>query len=359
MRICYLADANSIHTKKWCNYFKSKGYEIHVISLNSGVIPGVKVHSLNMDLKSTKGNNYLSKIKYITCIGKVKKIVNEINPKILHAHYASSYGFLGGEVNFHPYIISVWGSDIYEFPKKNILFKKFIERNLGKADIVLSTSRVMAEEAKKYTDKKIEITPFGVDIKLFKPDSSKEITEGNLIVGTVKALEKQYGIEDLIKAFSSLSEKYKNIYLEVGGVGSQQKELEELTKELGIEKRVKFLGFLSEAEVVKAFNRFTIAVFPSMFESFGVAAVEAQACGIPIITSDAEGLMEAACPGRSSMIFEKGNVEQLTEALKKLITNEKLRKDMGSFGRIYVEENFDIEDNFGNIDRLYRRITMI
>lgn len=360
MKICYLSDANSIHTKKWCNYFRSKGYEIHVISLNEGSIPGVKVHSLNVNLDEVKRSSYFSKFKYLTLERKVKNLVSQIKPDILHAHYASSYGFLGASTEFHPYIISIWGSDIYDFPKKNLLFKKFIERNLSKADIILSTSRAMADEAKKYTDKSIEITPFGVDIDLFKPrDSSKKNESDKLIIGTIKAFEKQYGIEYLVKAFSLLSKKYENIYLELGGSGSKQRELEELTRSLGIEERVKFLGFMQQREVIEALNRFDIAVFPSIFESFGVAAVEAQACGVPVIVSNAEGLKEATCPGRSSILVSKENTEQLAEAMQELITNEKLRENMGKFGRVFVEENFNIKDNFDKVDRLYRRVTMI
>lgn len=359
MKICYLSDANSIHTQKWCQFFKGKGYEVHVISLNEGSIPGVKVHSLNMNIDKVQGDSYLSKFKYIIFGNKVKKLLEDIKPDILHAHYASSYGFLGGATGFHPYIISLWGSDIYEFPRKNFVFRKFIERNLKKADIILSTSRVMAEEAKKYTDKNIEITPFGVDIEIFKPQENRVKSSERIIIGTIKAFEKPYGIEYLIRAFAELSKKYKNIYLELGGKGSQQGSYEALVKELGIEGRVKFLGFISSKEVVKAFNRFHIAVFPSIFESFGVAAVEAQACGIPLIISDAAGLMEAASPGRSSILVEKENVQQLEEAMEKLINSEKLRNEMGNFGRIFVEENYNIKDNFNKVDSLYRRITMI
>ena len=363
MKICYLSDANSIHTKKWCSFFKSKGYDIHVISLNNGSIQGVTVHSLNMNLDKVRGNSYLDKFKYLTLGGRVKDLINEIKPDILHAHYASSYGFLGGATGFHPYIISVWGSDVYDFPKKNIFFKKFIERNLSKADMILSTSRVMADETKKYTDKNIEITPFGVDINLFKPDNNKEKSKdkGKIVIGTIKALEEKYGIEYLVRAFGKLATKYENIYLDIGGTGSQREFLENLTKELHVENKVKFLGFLRQEEVARAFNRFDIAVFPSTLdsESFGVAAVEAQACGTPIIVSKVGGLPEATSPGRSSILVEKENVEQLVEALENLITDDKLRSDMGKFGRIFVEENYNIIENFDKVDRLYRRIIMI
>lgn len=361
MRICYLSDANSIHTKKWCLFFKSKGYDIHVISLNDGSIPGVTVHSLNMNLDKVKSNNYINKFKYITYGNKVKALVNKINPDILHAHYATSYGFLGGATEFHPYIISVWGSDVYDFPKKNIFFKKFVEKNLAKADIILSTSKVMAEETKKYTNKNIEITPFGVDINFFKPKDNKFEEKEKIVIGTIKALEKKYGIEYMVRAFGTLAKEYNNIYLEIGGIGSQEEYLKELCKELHIEDRVKFLGFIPPDEVVEAFNRFDIAVFPSTLdsESFGVAAVEAQACGTPTIISNVGGLPEATCPGKSSILVHKENVQQLEGAMEKLILDRTLRVDMGKFGRIFVEENYNLEDNFNKVDRLYRRIKMI
>ncbi len=361
MRICYLSDANSIHTKKWCSFFKDKGYDIHVISLNDGSIPGVTVHSLNMNLDKVKSNNYINKFKYITYGSKVKALVNEINPDILHAHYATSYGFLGSTTKFHPYIISVWGSDVYDFPKKNIFFRKFVERNLSTADVILSTSKVMAEETRKYTDKNIDITPFGVDISFFKPRDDKYEPKEKIVIGTIKALEKKYGIEYMIRAFGDLSKKYNNIYLEIGGIGSQHEYLETLCKELMIEGRVKFLGFISPKEVVDAFNRFDIAVFPSTLdsESFGVAAVEAQACGTPTIVSNVGGLPEATCPEKSSIVVERENVSQLKEAMERLIVDRTLRIDMGKFGRKFVEDNYNVKDNFNKVDKLYERLRLI
>lgn len=361
MRICYLSDANSIHTKKWCSFFKDKGYDIHVISLNDGFIPGVKVHSLNMNFNKVTSDKYIKKLKYITYGTKVKALIRDINPDILHAHYATSYGFLGGITNFHPYVVSVWGSDVYDFPKKNLFFKKFLEKNLSKADVILSTSKVMAIETQKYSDKNIEITPFGVDINFFKPKDNKYDTKDKLIIGTIKALEKKYGIEYMIKAFGYLSKKYNNIYLEIGGVGSQQDYLKELCKELRIEERVTFLGFISPSEVVEAFNRFDIAIFPSILdsESFGVAAVEAQACGTPTIVSNVGGLPEATCPGKSSIVVDKENVLELEKAIEKLIIDGSLRINMGKFGREFIVDNYNIKDNFNKVDKLYQRLRLI
>lgn len=358
MKICYLSDANSIHTKKWCQFFKTKGYDIHVISLNDGEIDGVTVHSLKIQLENVRNGSFMSKLQYLTYTGKVRALVNEIKPDILHAHYATSYAFLAGATNFHPYVISVWGSDVYDFPKQNILCRKFVERNLSKADVLLSTSKVMAEETKKYTNKSIEITPFGVDINLFKPNNNKYDDREGIVIGTIKALETKYGIEYLVRAFGSLTKKYENIYLEVGGIGSQKEYLDNLCKELNIENKVKFLGFITQGEVVQSFNRFDIAVFPSTLdsESFGVAAVEAQACGTPAIVSNVGGLPEATCPGKSSIIVSKENVFELEKAIEKLIIDEELRISMGKFGRQFVIDNYNIKDNFNKVDNMYNQL---
>ena len=126
MKICYLADINSAHTHKFLNYFVKKGYDIHVISLGKGEYNGVKVHSLDIEDNVMKGKSEKGKVGYLKKIKKVKELINEIKPDILHAHYASSYGLLGALANYHPYIISVWGSDVYDFPIKSPIHKKII-----------------------------------------------------------------------------------------------------------------------------------------------------------------------------------------------------------------------------------------
>lgn len=354
MKICYLGDANSIHTKKLCYFFRDKGYDVSVISLNDGDIDGVKVYSMAMKVDS--GNSSFSKIKYLKNILKIKKIVKEIRPDILHAHYATSYGLIGSLINYKPYIISVWGSDVYDFPNKSVIHKFVLKYNLRKANIILSTSKSMAEETKKYIDKNVLVTPFGVDIEKFSPNKIERKKEKNeFIIGTIKTLEDIYGIDVLIRAFKIIKDRNKNINvrLKIAGKGSREKFLKNLTKELQIDKYVDFLGYINQNQVAEEFRGFDIAVFPSLFESFGVAAVEAQSCGTVVIVSDISGLMEATYPEKTSIIFKKGNYNDLANKIEYILKNEELRNEMSINARKYVEENYNIIDNFNYIDKIY------
>lgn len=357
MKICYLADINSAHTHKWLNYFKNKGYDIHVISLGNGEYEGVTVHCLDVTDNVMKKASDRNKLQYIKKIKRVKELVNEIKPDILHAHYATSYGLLGALADYHPYIISAWGSDVYDFPIKSPVHKMMLKYNLKKADYIFSTSNVMKEETQKYTNKNIEVTPFGVDINRFAP---RRTEKDEVVIGTIKTLEEKYGIQYLVKAFAQLKDRNPdmNLKLRIGGKGSQEDYLKGLCRDLKIYNDVTFLGFVNPDDVVKEFQNFDIAVFPSTLdsESFGVAAVEAESCGTPIVVSEVGGLMESTKPGITSLVAKKASVEDLRDKIDMLVKDKELRLKMGTAARKFVEDNYNLEDNFAYVDKLYKEI---
>src|SRR5690606_14490213 len=124
-----------------------------------------------------QNENQLSKLNYLKAYRQVKRIIREFKPDILHAHYASSYGLIGALSSFHPFVLSVWGADIYNFPHISPLHNAIIRYNIRKADMILSTSKIMKTETMKYTPKEIVVTPFGIDIEKFYPKKVKRRSE--------------------------------------------------------------------------------------------------------------------------------------------------------------------------------------
>ena len=229
-----------------------------------------------------------------------------------------------------------------------------IKYNLKKADYILSTSNVMKKETEKYTNKEIKVTPFGVDINKFYPN---KVESDEIIIGTIKTLEEKYGVQYLVKAFKQVKEENKDldIKLRIGGKGSQEDYLKNLCRELNIENDVTFLGFVKPDDVIKEFQRFDISVFPSTLdsESFGVAAVESEACGTPVIVSNVGWLMESTKPNETSLVVEKKSVEDLAEKLNILVRDKDLRIKMGKAARKFVEDNYSLEKNFEYINKIY------
>lgn len=363
MKICFLAPANNYHTKKWCKWFSEHGHEVHVVSFINDSIDGATVHFIDTGASADASDS--QKIKYLLRAKAVKRIVTQINPDVVNAHYATSYGTVAALSGLKDYVLSVWGSDVYDFPQKSILHRLMLQYSLHKAGHLFSTSKAMAEEASKYTRKSFDITPFGVDCKLFSLDKARgkvsdEVDTKNgrdYVVGIVKLLSDKYGIATLLKAVAIVKNERPEIpiKLRIAGKGPQENEYKVLAKNLGISDIITWLGFISQEDAASEWANMDCAIIPSESESesFGVSAVEAEACGTAVIISDIPGLMEATRPGETSMVVKRGREDLLADAIAKLYQDREKREQLGLEGRKFVENTYEINKCFNNIYELY------
>ena len=353
MKIALLAPSKSIHTHKWALFYQSQGIDVKVYTFKDHYSE-VNANQITTEIlpKLLPG-----KASYLAAAPALKKMLKEWNPDVLHSHFVSSYGLLGAMVNYKKYFVSVWGKDIFVFPKKSGLNKKLIEFTLNKATAICSTSHVMAKETNLYTNRPIEVTPFGVDIEQFYPSPNIAEADEKIIVGTVKALEDKYGIADLVKGFALFHKEFPNSELLITGDGPQRAEYEELAKNMGIEEVTTFTGKVPNTEVPAVIRKMSIFAVPSTedSESFGVAAVEAMACGVPVVVSNVGGLPEVVVQDVTGIVTDKQSPEQLAAAFKKLARNSDLRASMGKSGVAHVKEHYSWIDNAHYMLSLYKK----
>ncbi|WP_297442331.1 glycosyltransferase [Sulfurimonas sp.] len=364
MKLILLGDPNSVHIIKWAKLLSENKIDILIFGLNPCIvddyqhISNIEIFTLNEN--TTLHEGALGKLKYIKAVPELKKIVKQFKPDILHAHYATSYGLLGALSRFHPFVLSVWGSDVFSFPNKSFLHRLILKYNLKQADKILSTSHIMAKETNLYTDKEIEITPFGIDMEQFKPMYTKEnlFRKNDIIIGTVKALEEEYGIEYLIKAFKIVSDKHKELPLKlliVGG-GSLENNLKGLVKKLELENDTLFVGKVHFSEVPKYQNMLSVSVSVSDSESFGVAIIEASACAKPVVVSNVGGLPEVVKDGVTGIIVLSRDEFSTADAIEKLILDKELRDKMGENGRERIKKFYNLNDNVDQMINIYEGI---
>ncbi len=361
MKVLIFSKINSIHTVRWANSIARRGIDVLVYGLENLKIQGydfqyVRVESAGIQEK--KFGVSISKAYYLLALPKLLSVISRFKPNILHVHYASSYGLMGVLSGYHPLIISVWGTDVYNFPKSN-LNRKLLEFTLNRADAITSTSQVMAKEASKYTKNKIEVIPFGVDIHSFKPFNLRERSkDGSIVIGTVKSLEEKYGIDLLIKAFSILKAKYpqRNLHLTIVGGGSKEESLKKLARDLGVFDYINFTGPVNHSEISKYLNTFDVFVALSREESFGVAVVEAMACGLPVVVSNVGGLTEVVEDRITGFVVPSEDPDSAARAIERILADEDLRERMGKAGRERVERLYNWENNVSMMIGLYEKI---
>ena len=362
MKILILSDANSVHTLKWVKALKKHELNLMLFSLfkpnkdyeNIYNQLNVVVESPNLRSKiNNLRNPNFTKINYISGLKLLKKTITNFQPDILHAHYASSYGVIALLSRYKPFILSVWGSDIYDFPNRNLLNKFLIKKVIKTADVVCSTSEAMSEIINKnFSKSTIHIIPFGVDIDLFLPTSTNPKV---FTVGTIKSIEDHNGIDCLLDAASILVNKYneKRIQYLIVGKGSLLEEMKQKATKLKLDDFVTFSGEINYNKIVEYHQMLSIFIAMSTRESFGVAILEAAACGIPSITSDIGGLPEVNQNGVTGLIIKPNDSKKLAESIIKLFEDYDYRNRLGKQARYRVEKYFNWNNNVKKMINIY------
>ena len=359
MKVAFLAQRDSIHTVRWVNALAQGGYEVHLISSRKEVDalhPKVSFHKLPQP----------PPLGYFLNVAALKRLLEELKPDLLHTHFASGYGTLGRLSGFHPNILSVWGSDVFDFPAKSPLHRWLVVQNLCAADWVCSTSQVMAEQTRRlYPVDKLSVTPFGIDTAKFAPQP-KERDTSTITVGTVKTLAPKYGVDLLIRTFAATRKHLQNtkpelairLRLLIVGGGPQQAELVDLVKSLNLDAVTHFSGRVSHDDVPRVLNQLDIYVALSRLESesFGVAVLEASACGLPVVVADVGGLPEVVRKGVTGLVVQKESVDAAAQALTQLVLEPSLRRRMGLAGREHVLTYYDWTHNVSLLEDVYERV---
>lgn len=364
MKIFLLSNIEAAHTQKWANSLLENELEVYLFGLGETVPEGYnpKVNIINKKIPhstKTQADGAFQKGIYLKALPSIRLLLKQIKPDILHAHYASSYGLLGALTKFKPFLLSVWGNDVFDFPKKSFLHKSLLKFVLKKADRIYSSSEVMANETRFYTSKEITIIPFGVDTDSFKPFYVKKLFDENTIVlGTVKSLSYKYGLEYLLEAFQLIKEKLpdKKLKLLLVGDGVLKNPLQRQAEHLKINNDVIFFGSIPHSKVPEIYNMIDIAVFPSIWESFGVSNLEAAACEKPQVASNVGGFPEIIDDGVTGFLVEPANPSDIADKLIKLINDESLRIKMGKAARKKVIEEFNWNHNVQQMMSEYQKV---
>jgi len=347
MKLLLLAPASVIHTQRWVEALHERGVQLVLATQHDEgawrAPVGVRVVRLP----------HCGSAGYFRNVPALRRLLRDERPDLLSAHYASGYGTTASLAGFRPWLLSVWGSDVYDFPYEGQLQGWLLRRSLRQADAVASTSEAMAGQVRRLVPDigPVAVTPFGIDTDRFAPQPpSLPHTHDGTVIGTVKTLAPKYGIDLLLRAFAlvrAAADPSAALSLVIVGDGPQRAELEALSRTLGIAADVRFVGAVAHAEVPLWLNRFDMYVAASRLdsESFGVAVLEASACGLPVVVSDVGGLPEVVVQGETGSVVPREDVAALAQAIAQLVAAPELRRRFGAAGREWVLAHYGWQDS--------------
>lgn len=179
----------------------------------------------------------------------------------------------------------------------------------------------------------------GIELKFLTPGKKSE-KPTILYLGRLKAYK---SIDILIRAFQLISRKDPDAELVIAGSGEEDRHLKKLVKSLNLnESRVRFTGKISEREKIALLKKSWVLVNPSFMEGWGIVAIEASACGTPVVASDVPGLRDSVRNFETGYLACYGDVKSFSDCIEKIIGDKKLRRRMGIRSRLWAE-NFEWE----------------
>ncbi|MBI4138590.1 glycosyltransferase family 4 protein [Candidatus Uhrbacteria bacterium] len=240
-------------------------------------------------------------------------------------------------------------------------YRSFFQRRiLDATDRLLVSSSDYARHSSfaPWADRAIEL-PFGVDEQRFlPPHGSRPPVPGTpftvLFVGGMDTPHAFKGIPVLLEALGKCSDVHATLV----GDGDLRSTYEAHAKERGIADRVRFVGSLREDDLVAAYQTANVLVLPSTSgaEAFGLVALEAQSCGIPVIASDLPGVRTVVSHGEAGLLVPPGDVSALAAAIESLRTDRESARQMGKEGRRRVLERFTWSRHIDGLKKVYTGI---
>ncbi|MDP9238105.1 MAG: glycosyltransferase family 4 protein [Chloroflexota bacterium] len=346
MRVVYLADAPYVHTRRWVEHFARLGWEAHVISFRPADIEGATVHYID-------GLEPIGKARYLVHARRVRALIDQLQPDLLHALHLTSYGFLAGLSGYRPSIVSVWGTDVLEAPSLSPMHRWITTHALARAGAVTATGLRLAEATLAYMPKgkPVTVIPYGVDIERFRPQPRER--RERPVVGAVSRLSPEKGFEHLLRAAALLRDRGVEMRVLLAGDGPSRAALGRCTEELELTESVEFLGEIAHEDVPSVLRRLDIFAMPSTWEGFGVSAVEASAMELPVVASNIHGIPDVVLDGETGILVPPGDPPAIAAAIERLCVDRRLRETMGQAGRAFVEREYSWSDNAALMERLY------
>ena len=214
--------------------------------------------------------------------------------------------------------------------------------------VVVSTEheRTALEQLYLADGGKVHVIPAGVDLDLFRPMDRAEAKDqlgwnGDPIILYVGRIEPLKGVDLIVRALARMETGNGVRFVVAGGDTGHDGHLDELrgiARSVGVEDKVTFIGSVEHGELPIYYNAADVFVLPSYYESFGLAALEAMACGTPVVASGVGGLPSFIVSGESGFLVAEGQPDSFKERLDLLLGNAELRECMGRAGRSIAEK---------------------
>jgi glycosyltransferase involved in cell wall biosynthesis len=350
LRMVLLADAAHVNCQRWCEGLSQAGTDIHVLSFNR---TSKMKQVYQLPLSPLPG-----KLHYLAAVPYVRRLIAAIRPHLVVAYYVTGYGTLAALAGHHPLVMVTSGSDILLAPRSPIL-RRLLRYNLNRADLVTAWAPHMAEAVRRLgvAPQRIFTLPRGIPLGQFARIrcSRPKINDVVYLIST-RSLKEEYNPGVLLLAIRLLRDRGVSFILTLAGDGPQRGEVVALAQKLGLERHVKFLGFVPNDKLPALLMQHHLYI--SLVASDGVSAslLEAMAVGLLPLVPDHPANRLWIEPGVNGVLLDNLSPAAVAEALRRAVEDFSLRLRAWQQNPAIVHDRADLHRNSSLFVERFRRL---
>ena len=296
---------------------------------------------------------------YASLLPKFRRLHQTRPVHMIHAHGAMPCGHAAALLSRKlgiPFVVTVHGLDAFSIDQANGYTRQWVRRVsqwvYGRASRVLCISEKVREQVTQGTlDVQAAVVYNGVDTTMFSPTRDAVSRDSILSVGNLIPIK---GHALLLRAFAGICSDFPDLSGEIIGDGPERSRLIALAAELNISDRVRFLGRQSRLQVADAMRHCALFALPSRYEGLGCVYLEAMCAGKPAIACRGQGIEEVIQHGINGWLVSTDDLEDLKDALSRLLQNMQARRQIGEAAHRTIVEGFTLAHQAGRLASLYQ-----
>jgi glycosyltransferase involved in cell wall biosynthesis len=348
MRLVFVAFHGGVHTRRWAAFFAERGHEVHVVTCGGASAAPYAVHDL--------GPLRFGKLAYLLKLPRARRLIRDLQPDVLHAHYATSYGLLGLATGVHPFVVTAHGDDVLIAPR-NPLLRVVVSRVLAAADLVTVPSEQMREAVVALIGgaTPVDVFQYGVESRRLARLGDEQRTAGEahvIRIVSARPLLRLYRVDALLRAFAELR-TVRSFACDIVGDGPERPALEHLADSLGLGDKVAFHGHVSPDEAERALARADVYVSVSESDGASVALLEAMALGAVPVLSDIPANRAWVVDGRTGVLVDI-EPRSIAEGIERAASLD--RASVSEANRRLIRERADRDRNLGQLEARLRAL---
>lgn len=342
-----------------------KGHQVHIISYTvpfrlNKFYPNLFFHEVELlSYPLFKHPPY-----ELALINKMAEVSKSVNLDIIHAHYAIPHAISAYvaqqmlQPNKPKVITTLHGTDI-TLVGSDPSFNDLVRFSINKSDGITAVSKFLRQRTiDEFKIKKpIEVIYNFIDTDRFSPKISENrefyAKSNEKIICHISNFRPVKRIDDVIQVFAGIQEEIPAVLLLVGE-GIERNMAQDLVLELGLQYKVHFLGSQDYVEDILAIS--DLFLLTSEKESFGLVALEAMSCGVPVVGSNAEGIPEVIKNGVTGFLFDIGDVDSMVKSALDILSEKSILEEFSRNSRKWVIENFSSEKHIQKYLDYYEQI---